>query len=212
MKVIAINGSPKKEGNTFHALRLVGEELIAQGIEFEMLHVGNRMIHGCTACRKCAETMDLRCSGVPNDDFNKINQQIYEADGILLGSPVYYAGIAGTMKSFLDRLYYVSGANGGLFRQKVGAAVIAVRRSGGSSTFDCLNHYLNISEMIIATSNYWNVIHGREPGEALQDAEGVQCMQVLGRNMAWLLQMKEATKDSIPPPEKTPKVVTHFIR
>ena len=116
------------------------------------------------------------------------------------------------MKSFMDRLYYVSGANGGLFRQKVGAAVIAVRRSGGSSTFDCMNHYLNISEMIIATSNYWNVIHGREPGEALQDAEGVQCMQVLGRNMAWLLKMKEATKDSIPAPEKTQKIVTHFIR
>ena len=212
MKVIAINGSPKKEGNTFHALTIVGEEIKAAGIDFEIIHVGNKMIHGCIACRKCAETMDKKCSGVPNDDFNKINQQIYQADGILLGSPVYYAGIAGTMKSFLDRLFYVSGANGNMFRQKVGAAVVAVRRTGGSSSFDCLNHYLNITEMIIPTSNYWNVIHGREPGEVMQDAEGVQCMQVLGRNMAWLLKMKEATKDTIPPPEKTQKVVTHFVR
>ena len=212
MKVIAINGSPKKEGNTFHALSIIGEQLKANDIDFEILHVGNKMIHGCIACSKCAETMDKRCSGVPNDDLNKLNQQIYEADGILLGSPVYYGGIAGTMKSFLDRLFFVSGANGNLFRQKVGAAVVAVRRTGGSSTFDCLNHYLNITEMIIATSNYWNVIHGREPGEIMQDAEGVQCMQVLGRNMAWLLKMKEATKDTIEPPLKRAKVVTHFVR
>ncbi len=212
MKVIAINGSPKKEGNTFQALTLVGKEIIKAGIDFEILHIGNKLIHGCTACRKCAETMDEKCSGVPNDELNKISQQIFKADGILLGSPVYYGGIAGTMKSFLDRLFYVSGANGNLFRHKVGAAVVAVRRTGGSSTFDCLNHYLNITEMIIATSNYWNVIHGRAPGEALQDAEGVQCMQVLGRNMAWLLKMKEATKDTIEPPQKTTKVVTHFVR
>ena len=212
MKVIAINGSPKKEGNTFHALSIIGDQLKANGIEFEILHVGHKMIHGCIACSKCAETKDKRCNGVPNDEFNNINQQIYEADGILLGSPVYYSGIAGTMKSFLDRLFYVSGANGNMFRHKVGAAVVAVRRTGGSSTFDCLNHYLNITEMIIAASNYWNVIHGRAPGEVLQDAEGVQCMEVLGRNMAWLLKMKEATKDTIQPPEKTQKVVTHFIR
>ena len=211
MKVIAINGSPNKEGNTFHALNMVGEELIAAGIEFEILHIGNKLIRGCLACGKCFVNRDERCN-TTTDDLNLWIQKMKAADGIIIGSPVHYAGIAGTMKSFLDRLFYVSGANGNFFRQKVGAAVVAVRRTGGSSTFDCLNHYLNITEMIIATSNYWNVIHGRAPGEALQDAEGVQCMQVLGRNMAWLLKMKEATKDTIEPPQKTTKIVTHFVR
>ena len=211
MKVIAIHGSPNKEGNTFHALNMVGEELIAAGIEFEILHIGNKLIRGCLACGKCFVNRDERCN-TTTDDLNLWIQKMKAADGIIIGSPVHYAGIAGTMKSFLDRLFYVSGANGNFFRQKVGAAVVAVRRTGGSSTFDCLNHYLNITEMIIATSNYWNVIHGRAPGEALQDAEGVQCMQVLGRNMAWLLKMKEATKDTIEPPQKTTKIVTHFVR
>jgi len=134
MKVIAINGSPKKEGNTFQALNIVGDELKAQGIEFEILHIGHKMIHGCTACRKCAETKDMKCS--INDDLNKINQQIYNADGLIIGSPVYYSAMAGTMKCFLDRLFQVSGANGNFFRHKVGAAITAVRRSGGSSTLD----------------------------------------------------------------------------
>ena len=119
---------------------------------------------------------------------------------------------AGTMKSFLDRAFYVSGSNGGLFRQKVGAAVVAVRRTGGSATFDSLNHYLTYSEMILATSNYWNVIHGRVPGEALQDSEGVQIMEVLGTNMAWLLKMKELTKDTLPAPAPVSKVMMSFVR
>ncbi len=144
--------------------------------------------------------------------FNFRLQQIKEADGIILGSPVYYAGIAGTMKCFLDRAFYVAGANGGLFRQKVAAAVVAVRRTGGSVTFDSLNHYLTYSEMILATSNYWNITHGRAPGEVLQDGEGVQIMDVLGQNMAWLLKMREATKASLPGPAKVDKIYTHFIR
>jgi multimeric flavodoxin WrbA len=134
------------------------------------------------------------------------------ADGLILGAPVHYAGIPGTMKSFLDRAFYVAGSNGGLFRQKVGAAVVAVRRTGGSATFDSLNHYLTYSEMILATSNYWNIIHGRMPGEVVQDAEGVQIMEVLGNNMAWLLKMKEHTKESVPAPAPVQKVMTHFIR
>ena len=211
MKVIAINGSPHKEGNTYHALKFVGEELTASGIDYEILHVGHKMIHGCTACRKCAVNKDYKCT-VTTDDFNKYIPKIFDADGIVIGSPVYYAGIAGTMKSFLDRLFQVAGANGGIFRHKVGAAVLAVRRAGGSSTFDCLNHYLSISEMLIATSNYWNIIHGREQGEAVQDAEGVQTMHVLGKNMAWLLKMKEATKDTVAEPQKDTKVITNFIR
>jgi multimeric flavodoxin WrbA len=211
MKVIAINGSPKKEGNTYHALRMVGDELIAGGIGFEILHIGHKMIHGCTACGKCAINKDEKCI-IKTDELNQWIQRVKEADGIIIGAPVYYAGIPGTMKSFLDRLFYVAGSNGGLFRQKVAAAVVAVRRTGGSVTFDSLNHYLNNGELIIATSNYWNVIHGRNPGEVAQDAEGVQVMRVLGKNMSWLLKMKEATADTIEPPLKEIKEQTNFIR
>jgi multimeric flavodoxin WrbA len=211
MKVIAINGSPKSEGNTYHALSIAGNELKAGGIEFEILHIGHKMIHGCLACGQCAINKDEKCTQA-GDDVNLWIQKVKEADGFILGSPVYCSGIAGTMKCFLDRMFYVSGANGNLLRHKVAAAVVAVRRTGGSSTFDGLNHYLTYSEMIIATSNYWNVIHGRLPGEVLQDAEGVQNMRVLGKNMAWLLKMKEATAGMVPLPEKENKVTTHFIR
>jgi len=211
MKVIAINGSPNKEGNTFHALRMVGDELTESGIEFEILHIGHKLIHGCLACGKCAVNKDEKCV-IKTDDLNTWIQLIKEADGIILGAPVHYAGIPGTMKSFLDRLFYVAGSNGGLFRQKVAAAVVTVRRTGGSATFDSLNHYLNYSEMIIATSNYWNIIHGRSAGEVEQDLEGKQIMYVLGKNMSWLLKMKEATSSTIEPPKSVKKVFTHFIR
>ena len=133
-------------------------------------------------------------------------------DGIILGSPVYYLGIAGTMKCFQDRLFYVAGSNGGLLRQKVAAAVVAVRRTGGSATLDSLYHYLTYSEMIIATSNYWNVIHGAAPAEVNKDDEGKQIMRVLGKNMAWLLKMKEATAAIIEPPLKENKEYTNFVR
>jgi multimeric flavodoxin WrbA len=211
MKVIAINGSPKKEGNTQHALNIIGNELNAEGIEFEILHIGHKAIHGCTACGKCAINKDEKCSQV-EDIVNESLQLLKHADGFILGSPVYYSGIAGTMKCFLDRVFYVSGANGNLFRHKIAAAITAVRRTGGSSTFDQLNHYLTYGELIMATSNYWNVIHGRTPGEVLQDHEGAQTMRVLGKNMAWLLKIKEATKDTIPLPEKERKEITNFIR
>lgn len=211
MKVIAINGSPKKAGNTFQALKMVGDELIAGGIGFEILHIGHRMIHGCTACGKCGENKDEKCI-IKTDDLNQWIQQLKDADGLILGAPVHYSGIPGTMKSFLDRLFYVAGENGGLFRQKVAAAVVAVRRTGGSATLDSLNHYLTYSEMIIATSDYWNVIHGRSAGEAAQDAEGVQIMRVLGKNMAWLLKMKEATSGIVEAPGNEKKEYMNFIR
>ena len=211
MKVIAINGSPKKEGNTWHALKMVGDELLASGIEFEILHIGHKLIHGCTACGKCAENRDEKCR-LGSDGLNQWIQIIKAADGVILGSPVHYSGVGGTMKSFLDRLFYVSGANGNLLRHKVAAAVVAVRRSGGSATLDCLYHFLTYAEMIVATSNYWNIIHGRTPNEVTQDGEGVQIMRVLGKNMAWLLKMKEATAGIIQPPIAEKKVVTNFIR
>ncbi|MEI6889056.1 MAG: flavodoxin family protein [Bacteroidota bacterium] len=211
MKVIAINGSPKKEGNTFHALTMVGDELLANGIEFEILHVGHKLIHGCLACGKCADNQDEKCS-IRTDDLNQWIQIIKAADGIILGSPVHVSGIAGTMKCFLDRVFYVSRANGNLLRHKVAAAVVAVRRTGGSATLDSLNHFITYGEMLVATSIYWNVIHGRTPNEVSQDGEGVQTMHILGKNICWLLKMKEATAGTIQPPLLEKKVITNFIR
>ena len=208
MNVIAINGSPHANGNTWLALQTVGEVLKKEGFGFEILHIGNKNIHGCIACRQCMNNTDGKCS--INDDLNRFLPAIKEADGIILGSPVYYSGIAGTMKCFLDRAFYVAGSNGNWFRHKVGASVVAVRRTGGSVTFDSLNHYLNIAEMIIPSSNYWNVIHGREIGEAAQDSEGIQIMETLGKNMAWMLKMRERSKDIAP--KQAEKVFTNFIR
>lgn len=211
MKVVAINGSPRKEGNTYHALRMVGSKLEENGIEFEILHVGNKEIQGCLACGKCRKNQDEKC-GITSDPLNEWIQILKEADGIILSSPVYFAGVAGTMKCFLDRLFYVSNSNGNFFRHKVGAAIVAVRRSGGSSTLDALNHYLSYSEMMLATSSYWSIIHGTVPGDAEKDAEGVQIMEMLGENMAWQLKIREATKENIPAPAKKQKVMTSFIR
>lgn len=211
MKVIAINGSPRKQGNTYHALKLVAAKLEKEGIEVEILHIGNKVIRGCTACNQCAKNQDEQCI-FKDDIINESVQKIKKADGILLGSPVHYAAMGGTMKAFLDRTFYVAGVNGSLFRHKVGASVVAVRRSGGLPTFEQLNNFLLYSEMIIPTSNYWNVIHGLKPGDALKDAEGIQIMQVLGQNMAWTLKLVENGKDTVKAPEMQDKVFTHFIR
>jgi multimeric flavodoxin WrbA len=211
MKVIAINGSPKKDGNTYHALMLIGARLKENGIDLEIIHIGNKSIRGCVACGKCRENKDEKCS-VTSDAVNECIQSIKAADGLILASPVYFSGIPGTMKCFLDRVFYVSTSNGGLFRHKIATAIVAVRRTGGSVTLDSLYHYLSYSEMILATSNYWNVIHGRMPGEVLKDEEGVQTMEVVGNNMAWLLKMREQTKDTLPAPTPVQKVLTNFIR
>jgi multimeric flavodoxin WrbA len=211
MKVVAFNGSPKKEGNSYHALRMVGVELESEGIEFEIAQVGDKVIRGCIACNQCAKNKNERCV-LPGDPVNELIQKMKEADGIILASPVYYSAIAGTMKSFLDRAFYVSGANDQMLRHKVGAAVVAVRRSGGMPTFQQLNNYLLYSEMLLPTSNYWNVIHGRAPGEVTQDLEGAQIMRVLGKNMAWLMKLVQHGKESVPPPEREPKTFFNFIR
>ncbi|WP_053983496.1 flavodoxin family protein [Niameybacter massiliensis] len=209
MKVVAFNGSPKKEGNTYHALKMVGDELEKNGVDFEIIHVGNKAIRGCIACGQCAKNKNEQCA-LKTDDVNEWIQVMKEADGILLGSPVHFAGIAGTMKSFLDRVFYVHSTNGGLFRHKVGAAVVSVRRSGGSVTFDGLNHYLNYAEMYMPTTNYWNIIHGGAPAEVYKDDEGMQIMSVLGKNMAHLMKVLGNAKTSAPVYE--PKVFTNFIR
>lgn len=210
MKVAAFNGSPKREGNTYHAIRLAADELEREGIEVEIIHVGNTVVQGCLACGTCGRNRNERC--VIDDDVNGWIQKMKEADGIILGSPVYYAGLNGTMKAFLDRAFFTAGASGGLFRYKVGAAVTAVRRTGGIPAMEQIHKYFSISEMLIATSNYWNVIHGGSPGEVLKDGEGVQLMQVLGRNMAWLMKLIENGRGRVQKPERIKKVYTNFVR
>jgi len=211
MKVVAINGSPNKEGNTYHAIRMVAAELEKEGIETEIIHVGNKAIQGCIACGQCAKNKNEQCV-LPDTYVNEYIQKMKHADGIILGSPVHYAALGGTMKSFLDRAFYVSGSNGNLLRHKVGASVVAVRRSGGMPTFNQLNNYLHYSEMLMPNSNYWNVIHGTKPGEVLQDEEGVQIMRVLGKNMAWLMKLVEHGTGAVAEPEREPKTYMNFIR
>ena len=210
MKVVAFNGSPNKQGNTYHTLKLVLAELEKEGIETEIVQVGGKTIKGCIACGSCARNKDERCV-LPGDEVNEWIQKIKYADGVLFGSPVHYSAIAADMKAFLDRAFYVQGGNGRMFRHKVGASLVAVRRSGGVATFDQLNNYLNCSEMLMPTSNYWNVIHGARPGEVLQDIEGVQVMSLLGKNMAWLLKLVENGKGSVEEPAKEDKKFMNFI-
>lgn len=211
MNVVAFNGSPRRDGNTWYALRMVLTELEREGIETEIVTVGDKAVRGCIACGMCAKNRN-ECCVLPGDPVNEWIQKMKKADGILLGSPVHYAAMSGAMKSFLDRAFYVAGANGGLFRHKAGASVVAVRRSGGVPTFEQLNNFLMYGEMLIPTSNYWNVIHGRSPGEVEQDLEGVQIMRVLGKNMAWLLKLMEHGRGTVIPPEREPKEMFSFIR
>lgn len=211
MKVIGLNGSPREKGNTACSLNTVFAELEKAGIETEMIHVGKEKIQGCRACYTCVKMQNEKCV-IDDDPVNEWIQTMKLADGFLLGSPVHFSGVAGTMKSFLDRAFFVSSVNGGLFRHKVGASVAAVRRSGGLPTVNTLNHYITYSEMIMPASNYWNVAHGANPGEMEQDGEGKQIMEVLGRNMAWIMRTIEYGKKQIPAPEPVAKTMTNFIR
>ncbi len=211
MKVVGFNGSARKKGNTACSLNTVFAELEKAGIETEMIHVGKEKVQGCIACYGCAKKQNEACT-MKDDPVNEWIQKMKEADGILLGSPVYFSGVAGTMKSFLDRAFFVSSVNGGLFRHKVGAAVAAVRRSGGIPTVDTLNHYINYSEMIMPSSNYWNVAHGFNPAEMEQDGEGKQIMEVLGKNMAWIMKVIDHGKEQFPAPGPVAKTMTNFIR
>jgi multimeric flavodoxin WrbA len=211
MKVIGLNGSPRKNGNTGGALNTVFSELEKQGIGTEMIHVGKEKIRGCLACYSCGKNQNERCI-TDDDPVNEWIQKMKDADGIIIGSPVYFSGVSGTMKSFLDRAFFVSTNNNNLFRHKVGASVVALRRSGGMPTMNALNHYLLYSEMFIPGANYWNVVHGRVPGEMEKDREGKQLLEVLGRNMAWLLKIIEKMKLELPLPKRVQKVRTDFIR
>jgi multimeric flavodoxin WrbA len=191
MKVIAFNGSARKDGNTAILLRYVLGELEKEGIETDLIQLSGQQIHGCLACRTCATRKDGRC-GQQDDMGNQFIDQMVAADGILLGSPTYVADVSPEIKALIDRACLVVRANGGLLRRKVGAAVVAVRRAGAIHAFDSLNHFFLISEMIVPGSSYWNIGMGWEKGDVERDDEAIKTMHVLGRNMAWLLKKLHA--------------------
>jgi multimeric flavodoxin WrbA len=187
MKVIAFNGSARKDGNTAILLNYVLRELEDEGIETELYQLGGKKISGCIACYKCMELKNGRCA-VEGDILNECVGKIRESDGVVLGSPVYYADLTAGMKALIERSGFVARANGDLFRRKVGAAVVSVRRAGAIHAFDSINHFFLITQMIIPGANYWNVGIGRDKGEVEKDEEGIATMKVLGRNMAWVLK------------------------
>lgn len=187
MKVIAFNGSVRKDGNTSILLNLVLDELKSEGIETELYSLAGKPIQGCIACYKCFEKKNNRCA-VEKDIINECIEKMIAADGILLGSPTYFADVSAGMKALIERCGMVGRANTGLYQRKVGAAVVAVRRAGAIHVFNSLNYFFTINEMIIPGSSYWNIGIGRQPGEVNNDNEGVQTMKSLGRNMAWLLR------------------------
>jgi multimeric flavodoxin WrbA len=205
LNVLLINGSPNAKGCTYTALSEVERTLQAEGIATELVHVGNRDIRGCIACYKCAE--QGHC--VFNDAVNELAPKFEAADGLVVGSPTYYAGPNGTLTNLLDRLFFSTPFSK---RMKVGAAVCSARRGGTTATFDRLNKYFTISEMPVASSRYWNMVHGHNAEDVLKDEEGIQCMRILGRNMAFLLRAiaAERERNGLPMQEET--VYTNFIR
>ena len=193
MKVIGINGSARKDGNTSILIRKVFDELEAEGIETKLVNLGPQSVNGCLACMKCFENKDGHCVQ-DKDVLNEWVDEMAAADGIILGTPVYFANLSGQIKCFLDRAWMVARANDNMFKRKVGAAVVAARRAGAVTTFHALNAYFGISEMIIAGSTYWDMGYGREKAECLQDGEALQNMANLGKNMAWLIKSIAASK------------------
>ena len=205
LNVLLINGSPNAKGCTYTALSEVERTLQAEGIATEMVHIGNKDIRGCIACFKCAE--QGRC--VFNDMVNELAPKFEAADGLVIGSPVYYAGPNGTLTNLLDRLFFSTHFSK---RMKVGAAVCSARRGGTTATFDRLNKYFTISEMPIVSGRYWNMVHGSNAEQAMQDEEGMQNMRFLGRNMAFLLRAIAAERAAHGLPQQEETIYTNFIR
>ena len=205
MKVLIINGSPRMGGNTTMALDEMVKVFEAEGIETEVVRVGNQDIRGCIACGSCSGTG--KC--VFDDVVNELASKFEEADGLVAASPVYYASANATLIACLDRLFYSTSFDKTM---KVGASVAVARRGGCSATFDELNKYFTICGMPVASSQYWNSVHGREPGQAAEDAEGLQTMRVLARNMAFLMKSIALGREKYGLPEKEPWQPTHFVR
>lgn len=204
MKVLMINGSPRKEGNTSIALKEMEKILIQEGIETEIVQIGSKDIRGCVACEFCKDKG--RC--VFNDEVNQLALKLQESDGLVVASPVYYSSANATLTACLDRLFYSTSFDKTM---KVGASIAVARRGGCSATFDQLNKYFTITGMPVASSQYWNSVHGRNQGEALQDEEGLQTMRVLARNMAFLMKSIALGKEKYGLPETEKRVFTHFI-
>lgn len=205
MNVLMINGSPHKEGNTYIALHEMEKVFQAEGFETEILHIGNKAIRGCVGCRRCGELG--RC--VFDDAVNEAAEKFARCDGLVVGSPVYYASANATLVAFLTRLFYSYGCDKTM---KVGAAVAAARRGGLTATYDELNKFFAISGMPIASGQYWNGIHGQTPGQAMEDAEGLQMMRTLARNMSFLMKSIALGRERYGLPEKEPKTFTNFVR
>ena len=191
MKVVAFNGSSRKDGNTSILVKTVLEELGKEGIESEFIQLAGESLHGCIACRKCFEKKDRRCA-VDVDNLNEYLAKMIDAQGIILGSPVYFTDVTANMKALIERCGFVSTANGGLLKRKAGAAVVAVRRAGAVRTFDSINHLFLYAQMIVVGSSYWNLGIGRNAGEVQGDSEGLGTMKTLGQNMAWALKKMHA--------------------
>ncbi len=207
MNVLLINGSPHKAGCTYTALSEIAGELEKQNIETNILHIGKQAIQGCTACLSCRETGYCIFS---DDKVNECIDLAKKADGIIVGSPVYYASPNGALLAFLDRMFYASGQE---FAYKPAASIVSCRRGGAATAFDVLNKYFTISNMPVVSSQYWNAVHGNTSEEVKQDSEGLQIMRTLGRNMAWLLKCIDFSKGTIPYPEKEAvRQRTNFIR
>lgn len=206
MKVLMINGSPRENGNTSLALDEIGKVFTNHGVEFEKVTVGKMDIRGCIACRGCEKAG--KC--VFDDIANELAEKLDQADGLVIGSPVYFASANGTLKSLLHRMFFSSQARE--LRMKVGACVVVSRRGGSSSTYDELNKFFGIAGMPIATSQYWNMVYGREEGEAARDEEGMQTMRTLAENMVFLMNSIALGKKEYGLPEKEEPVATHFIR
>jgi len=200
MYVAAINGSPRKEGNTKYLLKSALKPLEEAGWETEIIQAGGRKIRGCTACNKCWENKDQKCI-LTDDDFNEIMEKIIRADAIIVGSPTYFAGIAAEVKGIVERAGYVGLANGGLLRGKIGTAVTAVRRGGATHVFDTVNHMFLMSQMIVPGSTYWNIGIGHDKGDVAEDAEGLANMDNLGKTIDWLAKCMKPHMDSFPKPE-----------
>ncbi len=188
MRVVAFSGSSRKDGNTAILLRRVLRELETEGIETELVQLYNKGFRGCSACLKCAETQDNRCSGLKDDGLNECIEKMIAADGILIGSPTYYANCTATTQALMERAGYATRKSGNPLARKVGAAVVAVRRGGAIHAFDSINHWFQINEMIVVGSSYWNIGIGLAAGDVEQDDEGMATMTDLGRNMAWALK------------------------
>ena len=191
MKVVALNGSARKDGNTAILINLVFAELKKEGVETELMQLAGNPIAGCIACYKCFKNKNRRCS-VDKDMLNDIIERMLQADGIILGSPTYFSDVTSGMRAFIERCGFVARANDYMLKYKVGAGVVAVRRAGAIPAFNSIMLFLHYMQMMIPGSSYWNIAIGRDPGEVLKDEEGVQTMKTLGQNMAWLLKKVRA--------------------